>query len=1528
MNEVNTDYLGKHKKFRIDSKKLATVFIVSAFIVAIVVFWWLKLIGITVTGDAFCGLDEHIHSEDCYSSELICGIEESETTSPLPDEEASTEAPTTEADTTLQQESKAQQTTAEEATEAENTANEGEDEESTAKEESTTEKEAAAKESTTEETTEEKEEETVTDSQTSTVPSHIHSDECYSTTLTCTKAEHTHTEECFPDKSADVETVSDWLSTIEDIEITNNIPENLVAIAMSQVGYEESTANFEFDEDGNKNGYTRYGEWYGNPYGNWNTMFVSFCLHYSNINNDSELKAAGAEAMRLAWKNRYAYSPAEEYTPQRGDIVFIDDDSDGAADSTAIILSPDESELIVISGDSNGIVNTVSIDVTQDIIGYGMTDELSFAKDMEYEQDESVTKQDEAAVLKMPSLMMATAPADDTGATIIPINDLTTAITKIEFKTENNESLPDSSTVYIGQTYIVSLSFSEDNTGDTWLQFSHDDDHHLHYQIPENLHCEPFTEWRSITAESEMGTAVDVGRYKINEDGLLIVVFDDGPDGLCFGQRYTNVAFTIDFNATVVTTNSGTSNDIVFDVDGKHTVSINGSADMNTSKSHGAYDEDTHTLEYTLRVEATKGVVKDLVINDEIWENHYVLRDTIVVTDLDGNIIDPQPTIGNYPDHAHGADEGFSISGFPDFAAGDGYLIKYKSAVKDEMLGNETVDMWNGMHTKGKDSLGNDIVKYSDDWIRVELEKMQKDGKQVYIEGPNGEIIPLIQWDVEIRKDNHNLKGTVIIDTLGEGLDYYTDTPIKITHYDESGKKLPDSTIEWKDVNINGSEMSFPLPDGYSFVITYYTTFEDLEENDTKNYTNSVKATINGKEETAGGNADVVGFVPDVKKSARGDDGEYVYFTIEADVPEVIKDWGGFYMTDLAAFWNFYGPNQPLYIDNKPESLVITAVTEDNQTITFTPYVEGGPVENTYILEAPCEDDLYHSFMIYFNTSTPETTTSKWILDKNSTLKITYKLPFDSKTDTKWSGLPEGDLTIEDALLQGKKLSNEVYFNYTDKIQDVASAIYDYSAMITKKSIVHEDGTIDYTVTFNSTIPGSQNKEGYLAQAQNIIFNDTFDERMQYVPGSLTVTCYSPWNDNTWFNKYVYQGNVTGNSISANADDFIIEATNNTLAQNDYSWLNNMNSYQAYCGQVSGGRHVFTYKLKIKDKYINTTEENILTLDNTAELTWNTDDTSGPVTDTSEFKTGLLDKTAIQNNEKLDFNIHINQNALDILDGTNTITVEDTMTDNLSVYWNTIKLYYEDENGAIVDFDSESSRYKYSVTYDQTSNTLTFVLPDELHVIIDYTTLVTESGYVSVSNSVKIAGKAQISDVLDAVFKVESSSGGATGSMDKVMLIKQDGDTDQRLPDVTFHVYGPMPDPDAVLPEGVDKNITTESGKVIGYIGTYTTGADGTVEIENKYLTPGGPYALVESAPPEGYMKLEKPVYFYFYEPDPNGVIQTVTTLIAVENYTYGFVLPETGGTGTLPLAIIGVALMAYPILYSTIRRKRERRLR
>ncbi len=1479
MNVVNNDYLGKHKKFRTDNKKLATAFLLLAFVVAIIVFWWLKLIGITVTGEAFCGIDEHMHIEECYISELICGYSDETTTTAeeeetlsgtLPSEEILSEQENTEEETTIA-------TTSEE--------------------------------------------------------SHSHSDECYKKTLVCTYMEHTHTQDCFPDKTADTETVSDWLATIENVEITNDIAENLIAIAMSQLDYEESSNNFEYDNDGNKNGYTRYGEWYGNPYGKWNTMFVSFCLHYSNINNDSELKASGAESLRQAWQNRNVYSADDEYTPVRGDIVFFDNDKDAVADSVAIIIAPGETSHVVIIGDSNNKVETVSIDVSENVMGYGTTGQLSFAKDMEHElnKETEVTQQttetEETTQPKGPLMMMSAAPK----ANITYINDLTTVVKGVSFKTLEGEIIDENSTIYIGQTYVISMEFAEDNTGDEWIQFRHDENHELHYQIPANIHCEPFETSHPITAKTEDGTIEDVGEYFIDENGLLTVIFKDDPvTGECFGSKYSNVDFVIEFNATVGDTQSGTSTEVVFNDEIKVNLNLDGGAGMTVKKTHGEYDEDNHTMDYTIRVEATHGVVKDLVIDDQIWENHYALRDTIVVTDLEGNILDPQPVVSNHPKHNSGANEGFSISEFPDFSAGEGFLITYKTQIYDELLGNETVDMWNGLDTNGKNSKGENIYVWAEDWIRVELEKMEKEGRQTVLEDANGKQIPVIEWEVVIKKDNHNLQGTVIIDTLGEGLAYYQGQPITVKHYDEWGNRLADIYISWDDITVNGNTMEFALPDGYQFDIIYYTTYEELGSGDTQSYNNEVKATINGKEETAGGTADVVGFVPNIFKSARGDDGEYVYFTIDVDVPGVIKDWGGFLLTDQAAVWGYKGNNEGyLYVENLPEDSVVTAVTDSGRVITFTPYVPGGPTENTYILVYPAEGNQYHSFNIFFNTSSADSVSSKWILDEDSKLTVSYKLPFDSKTGVEWTGELQGDKTLEDVLLENNTLSNAAYFNYTDVIQAVGAATYKYSPMITKKSTVNDDGTVDYTVTFYNSIPGSEGPLGYLKSANSIIFTDTFDEKLEYVKGSLSVDCYSPWNEGLWFNTYVFEGDISGNTINVNATDFKYSKTNETLESNMLSWLRDwMKTYQVYCNEIAGGKHVFTYQLKLKDEYLYSTEENKYELDNTAELKWDGDKTSGPVTDTVEIKTGLLDKHAVQKDNKLMFDIHVNRNALDILKGSDTITIEDTMTDNLSVYWNTIKLFYEDkQTGQWIDFDSAESRYSYTVTYDQTSNKLTFVLPDSLHIRIDYTTLITKSGHVSVSNAVKVDGKASVTDIIDATFRVEQHSGGASGSMHEITLIKQDGDTDERLSDVQFHLYGPMGNDEATLPDGADWTMVSDSGKTLSYIGSYTTGADGSVNIETQYLTIGGPYALVEVSPPDGYVPLQKPVYFYFYEPDPDGIIQTVTTIIAVENYTYGFVFPETGGTGTLPLTIVGFALMAFPILYSTIRRKRERRL-
>jgi hypothetical protein len=1382
---------------------------------------------------------------------------------------------------------------------------------------------------------------------------HTHVSSCYTgDELTCLKPEHTHSTECFPEKSADTETSADWKKTLEKVIITNNLNENLVGVATSQVGYTESSRNYEYNAFAEKNNYTRYGEWYGSPYANWNTLFVSFCIDNANIKNAESLEKATAEAMQSSWENENLYYSADKYLGERGDVVFFDTNSDGRADRTGIAVFRTDNILIAIEGDVEGSVKAVTYMNPQTVMGYGKTSKLFVAEQItstnygssvdtgnekislagkvnryiprEIQRAATFSLRQTAIQSVYDSEPLVTMPINDDNITYT--SNLENEVVNATIKDLTGSKLEQGATVYIGQTYIVSLEFSEINTGDNWIQFRHNEDGYLTYQIPSNLDCQGFDSWHPISAKTENGTIEDVGEYFIDDNGLLKVKFFEDSNGVNFVEKYANVDFTIDFNATVASTQSGTSTEITFNDNININVNIDGGAGMDVTKTAGDYDAETNTLEYTILVKGTYGVVKDLVITDDIWQDHYALKDTVVVTDLDGNPINPQPTVGNHPYHDTGAHGGFVISDFPDFSAGEGYIIKYKASIYENLLTQDSVGLWNGAPASGKDSNGNTVEGYDEEWTVVTPEKMKKQGKQSVIKDNNGNDITVIEWSVGIRKNTNNLQGTVVIDTLGDGLSYYTGKPIYVVRYDEYGGKS-ETTINWNEVTVNGNSMSFPLPDCYACDIVYYTTFEELAEDEVKNYTNSVRATINGKEEQTHGNANVVGFVPKVQKSARGDDGKFVYYTITADIPGVIEDWGGFFLTDLSAIWNYNGTGT-LYIENAPEGIEITATTESGQTITFTPYVKGGPTENTYTLIYPSNGDEHHSFKILFNTDDDTTDSSKWILTEDAVLTINYKIPFDAKTGTEWSGELTGENTLEDALLQGNALDNEAYFNYTKDISVTSTSRYEYSPILNKKAYVNEDGSVDYKVSFNNTVPGSSGSEGYLDSGiSNSWFEDTFDEKLEYVPGSLIVTCYTPWNPNLWITKYRYNGTVTGNSFNVPATEFTFYQFNPEAV--GWEGMANATNFRDYYNWAnSGGRFVFTYTLKLKDEYLTTTEHSKLRLDNTAEVTWGPDNTSGPASESVEYETGLLDKQVVQEDSKLNFEVHINRSALDILKNSDTLVIEDTMTHNLSVYWNSIKLKYENDRNEWIDFDSADSEYTYSVTYDPTNNKLTFVVPDSLHIIIDYTTLITESGQVSVNNSVKIDGKAEVSDVIDAIFKVEEHSGGASGSNNRITLIKQDGLTNAPLPDATFLLYGPMGDTSATAPPGVSRTLITEDGTVLKFIGTYTTGDNGTIEIENQYLTPGGPYAFLEMVAPEGYNLLDKPVYFYFFKEDPNGIIQSVTTLIAIENFSGSFLIPETGYGGILTMAIIGITATVSPILYSFIRRKRERRLK
>lgn len=170
---------------------------------------------------------------------------------------------------------------------------------------------------------------------------HTHSAICYGTwELICGKEEHTHDLVCQNDPEADVETEADWIATFADVTLTGEWDEDLLSIARSQLGYQESTRNYEVMEDGETiKGYTRYGDWYGMPYGDWCAMFVSFCLNYAEIPQDAVPYEANCPGWIEALQNPdyNLYQHAGEYTPVPGDLIFFDREEDGAADHVGIV---------------------------------------------------------------------------------------------------------------------------------------------------------------------------------------------------------------------------------------------------------------------------------------------------------------------------------------------------------------------------------------------------------------------------------------------------------------------------------------------------------------------------------------------------------------------------------------------------------------------------------------------------------------------------------------------------------------------------------------------------------------------------------------------------------------------------------------------------------------------------------------------------------------------------------------------------------------------------------------------------------------------------------------------------------------------------------------------------------------------------------------------------------------------------------------------------------------------------------------
>ena len=240
---------------------------------------------------------------------------------------------------------------------------------------------------------------------------HEHSESCYGKVLICTKEEHTHSEGCYIDL-ASREKPSDWEAGLPKLK--DDPSTNLMLVATSQIGYSEGA-----------DGYSRYGDWYGNETGDWNMMFISFCLHYAGISKTDIPYGSGCWAWQVKMdENELINSDIGEL--KEGNILLIDNDKDGKCDRAGIVIDINDKVITLVEGDVEGKTDTVEYKTDANVfIGFVSCDPKEVTE--EPSEDPTVTPSPTEIPSAIPTAEPTTIPTSEPAVTATPVPTVTEA---------------------------------------------------------------------------------------------------------------------------------------------------------------------------------------------------------------------------------------------------------------------------------------------------------------------------------------------------------------------------------------------------------------------------------------------------------------------------------------------------------------------------------------------------------------------------------------------------------------------------------------------------------------------------------------------------------------------------------------------------------------------------------------------------------------------------------------------------------------------------------------------------------------------------------------------------------------------------------------------------------------------------------------------------------------------------------------------------------------------------------------------
>lgn len=1315
-------------------------------------------------------------------------------------------------------------------------------------------------------------------------PVHHHTDACYEEVLVCGLPEHHHTVNCLSDPLADVEDEETW-SAKTNVVLTGAWADDLTAVAKSQLGYQQSERNFQLDDEDQTTvrHYTRYGAWYGNAYGAWDVMFLSYCLNYANVPQTTVPQRAGVQALRSDLRGSEWLKAAAEVELVPGDIVFynsittetvaVEEDvpqiTDDSADADIALLSlepaaaepqteertvstetvgivsdvdADTGTLTVISGDVDGKVAEVSLraDEITDVI------DLAAAHKAQEEGERADPDGVEPAGDEETSLVIwATGPvsqvspyavallsdkaADDVSTAAETVQSLDRHITSITFQKESGTGsqkqwtdIPEGETVKDGDTIQLVVNFKlPDGTFPSGSGT-------MTYQLPGGLKLDKKIETDWII---DAATGNSMGTYSIDTNGLVTMNFTGIGRGAAFDGKLTFKA-----KADLATAPDGKisfGNNMELQVTKKDPdLSIKKELTNYQDKGVSWWSNENrgYYAYWKVTVSTKNGSGGTVKISDKITGfpgKHNTTDIPITLWKVAADGVQTRLTVGNDPYQYTVSADGseLSFAALPELNEGEKYILYYATKAADEDL--------KAMYGTGKPNIMYNTAAAETDTVKTVSSGEKRITYNRNIIQKTGVLNAdgLIEWTVVVRAPLDGptdfLKDYTFQDVLPGNVTLSGEINVQI-----EGAQTTYVTMKPEDMKggIKLSELSDNAKTAYRFTITYKTT---VPTDGSASVTNRAYIADNlWAEDTVPVSQ---GIWKLTKTHNRTDNNNIAYWDLSA-----VNATGAdhFELTDTIGNTTD-GSDRHYAIASELQKAI-----EDGLTL----YLTGS---NSTLNYAQVEKYLTITYFDAFNNKVDANDANTHVLsftvavkkaEGDDSIAVRQMVLKDVPTHEVRSGKPEGADWI---FTNNAKITQDGSTKASDSAEDV------YRSSVFEKSVAIDGKRQDY-ITGDTTVNYDDVKDQKLLYRIRLVTTGT-------ETGNIVITDTMP----------------TGTELTVNGDKLRLYVDNEQCSWNPaerwhvtYDETNKKLTVEVY-GCNDGKQHVIELLYEVSFKN-DSRWKDLLTSDiaYTNEAKWGSETAAIKTTVHKDIapliKTGkqLKDKNGNWTNN-VTYTVIINPSAQK-LGTTGTLKLKDKaeIIRGNSFYGHNVRLYHYERDKDVSSL-TQVEEGLYHIDDPEPDYWLCMTVPDKTALLLQYDIEFDPGSYTQpkLSNTVHLEGIAQ-GTAEDVNFKTNDSSVQITRG--QLVIHKMDAETSKFLPDAEFTI---------------DYYDTGSSMFKTFMPGTTDANGELTFSITSaeQTLSPNVLYRLTETKAPDNYILDSTPKYLFFYEKgaDPKEAFKT-----------------------------------------------------